>query len=105
MAVLLVTLTINMIGIGLLMPVLPRLIEDFVGDISSASINYGLIIALYAAMQFVFGPLLGALSDRFGRRPVVPNGPGEPLPSHVFGSPIKRKPRTSAAATPRPAKG
>ena len=71
MAVLLVTLTINMIGIGLLMPVLPRLIEDFVGDISSASINYGLIIALYAAMQFVFGPLLGALSDRFGRRPVI----------------------------------
>lgn len=69
--VLLVTLTINVIGIGLLMPVLPQLIEELAGDISSASVSYGLIIALYAAMQFLFGPLLGALSDRFGRRPII----------------------------------
>jgi DHA1 family tetracycline resistance protein-like MFS transporter len=69
--VLLVTLTINIIGIGLLMPVLPQLIEELAGDISSGSISYGLIVSLYAAMQFLFGPLLGALSDRFGRRPVI----------------------------------
>ncbi len=70
-AVLLLTLTINMIGIGLLMPVLPKLIEQLAGDISSGSFSYGLIVALYAAMQFIFGPLLGALSDRFGRRPII----------------------------------
>lgn len=70
-AVLLVTLTINMIGVGLLMPVLPKLIEELAGDISSGSISYGVIVALYAAMQFIFGPLLGALSDRFGRRPII----------------------------------
>lgn len=70
-AVLLATLMVNMIGIGLLMPVLPKLIEDLAGDIASAAIVYGLIVALYAAMQFVFGPLLGALSDRFGRRPII----------------------------------
>ncbi len=70
-AVLLTTLMINMIGVGLLMPVLPQLIEELSGDISSAAVSYGLIVSVYAAMQFIFGPLLGALSDRFGRRPVI----------------------------------
>ena len=70
-AILLTTLTINMIGVGLLMPVLPQLIEELAGDISSAAVSFGLIVSLYAAMQFVFGPLLGALSDRFGRRPII----------------------------------
>lgn len=70
-AVLLLTLTINMIGVGLLMPVLPQLIEELAGNISSGSISYGLILGLYAGMQFIFGPLLGALSDRFGRRPII----------------------------------
>ena len=60
-----------MIGIGLLMPVLPQLIEELAGSISSGSAAYGVILGLYAAMQFVFGPMLGALSDRFGRRPVI----------------------------------
>ena len=53
------------------MPVLPQLIEELSGDISSAAVSYGLIVSVYAAMQFIFGPLLGALSDRFGRRPVI----------------------------------
>ncbi|MCW5696763.1 MAG: TCR/Tet family MFS transporter [Bauldia sp.] len=69
--VLLATLTVNMIGIGLLMPVLPDLVEDLAGDISSGSIAYGWIVAAYALMQFFFSPLLGALSDRFGRRPIL----------------------------------
>lgn len=69
--VLLVTLMVNMIGIGLLMPVLPQLIEQMAGDISSGSTAYGLILSIYAGMQFIFGPLLGALSDRFGRRPII----------------------------------
>jgi DHA1 family tetracycline resistance protein-like MFS transporter len=63
---------IDMLGIGLAFPVLPKLIEQFEGgDISRASYIYGLLAAAYALMQFVFAPLVGALSDRFGRRPVI----------------------------------
>lgn len=69
--VLLVTLMVNMIGVGLLMPVLPQLIEQLTGDIASGSAAYGLILAIYSGMQFIFGPFLGALSDRFGRRPII----------------------------------
>src|SRR5688572_4625953 len=69
--VLLLTLTINMIGIGLLVPVLPKLIEELAPDLGAAAVAYGVIVALYSLMQFFFGPLLGALSDRFGRRPII----------------------------------
>lgn len=69
--VLLLTLTINMIGIGLLMPVLPKLIDELAPDLGAAAAAYGVIVALYSLTQFFFGPLLGALSDRFGRRPVI----------------------------------
>jgi DHA1 family tetracycline resistance protein-like MFS transporter len=63
---------IDMLGIGLAFPVLPRLIEQFEGgDVSRASYVYGALAAAYALMQFLFAPLLGALSDRFGRRPVL----------------------------------
>lgn len=63
---------IDMLGIGLAFPVLPKLIEEFEGgDISRASYIYGLLAAAYALMQFAFAPLVGALSDRFGRRPVI----------------------------------
>jgi DHA1 family tetracycline resistance protein-like MFS transporter len=62
---------IDMLGIGLAFPVLPRLIEEFEGgDVSRASYIYGALAAAYALMQFLFAPLLGALSDRYGRRPV-----------------------------------
>ena len=51
---------------------LPKLIEEFEGgDISRASYIYGLLAAAYSLMQFAFAPLIGALSDRFGRRPVI----------------------------------
>jgi DHA1 family tetracycline resistance protein-like MFS transporter len=63
---------IDMLGIGLAFPVLPRLIEQFEGgDISRASYIYGLLAAAYSLMQFLFAPLVGALSDRYGRRPVI----------------------------------
>jgi MFS transporter, DHA1 family, tetracycline resistance protein len=63
---------IDMLGIGLAFPILPKLIEQFEGgDISRASYIFGLMAGAYALMQFLFAPLLGALSDRFGRRPVI----------------------------------
>jgi DHA1 family tetracycline resistance protein-like MFS transporter len=63
---------IDMLGIGLAFPVLPRLIEQFEGgDVSRAAYIYGALAASYALMQFLFAPLIGALSDRYGRRPVI----------------------------------
>ena len=68
----LVTLIIDVLGIGLLIPALPELVTELAGgDLSSGSAYYGWFIAVYAAMQFLFAPVLGGLSDRFGRRPVL----------------------------------
>ncbi len=68
----LVTLFLDVLGIGLVIPILPRLIEDLSGgDVSSASTTFGLLASLYALMQFIFAPVLGSLSDRYGRRPVI----------------------------------
>ncbi len=68
----LVTLLLDTLGIGVIIPVLPRLIESFLGgDIARASSYFGAFVAVYAAMQFVFAPILGGLSDRFGRRAVI----------------------------------
>ena len=67
-----VTLTLDILGIGLIIPILPRLVEAFEGgDIAQASTTVGLLASLYALMQFVFAPVLGSLSDRVGRRPVI----------------------------------
>jgi MFS transporter, DHA1 family, tetracycline resistance protein len=66
------TVTLDMLALGLIAPVLPRLIEGFLhGDTSSAARMLGLFGTVFAAMQFFFSPILGSLSDRFGRRPVV----------------------------------
>src|SRR5690606_23213527 len=68
----LVTLIIDVLGTGLLIPVRPELVTELAGgDLSSGSAYYGWFIAVYAAMQFLFAPVLGGLSDRFGRRPVL----------------------------------
>ncbi|WP_239647799.1 MFS transporter, partial [Streptococcus agalactiae] len=68
--VILGTVTLDAVGIGLVMPVLPGLLRDIVHSDSIAS-HYGVLLALYALMQFLCAPVLGALSDRFGRRPVL----------------------------------
>ncbi len=67
-----ITLLIDVTGIGLIIPVVPGLIEELIhGDISEASKYSGWLAFAYAIMQFIFAPLLGNLSDRFGRRPVL----------------------------------
>src|SRR5580700_6452105 len=68
----LVTLMLDTLGIGLLIPVGPRLVQSLVGgDLTAAVRSFGLLMSLYSLMQFVFSPVLGGLSDRFGRRPVI----------------------------------
>jgi DHA1 family tetracycline resistance protein-like MFS transporter len=66
------TLLIDVMGLGIIIPVLPKLIEHLIhGNISQASSYAGWLTAAYAAMQFLFSPLIGNLSDKFGRRPVL----------------------------------
>lgn len=63
---------IDMLGVGLAYPILPRIIEQFEhGNVSRASYIFGWLAAAYSLMQFVFAPLLGVLSDRYGRRPII----------------------------------
>jgi DHA1 family tetracycline resistance protein-like MFS transporter len=67
-----VTLALDILGIGLIIPILPRLIESFEGgSVTAASLTFGLLASLYSLMQFLCAPVLGSLSDRFGRRPVI----------------------------------
>ena len=66
------TVLVDMIGIGIIIPVIPSLILDLTGlGISDASAYGGGLLIAFALMQFIFSPILGELSDRFGRRPVL----------------------------------
>ncbi len=66
------TLTIDAIGIGLMIPVLPELIRELTGEgLAGAALWGGVLTTAFAAMQFLFGPTLGNLSDRWGRRPIL----------------------------------
>ncbi|MBI5319197.1 MAG: TCR/Tet family MFS transporter [Bradyrhizobium sp.] len=61
-----------MLALGVIIPILPKLIESFVdNDTANAARIFGLFGTAWAVMQFFFSPVLGALSDRFGRRPVI----------------------------------
>ena len=67
-----VTILLDMLALGLIIPILPKLVESFVdNDTADAARIFGLFGTAWALMQFFFSPILGALSDRFGRRPVV----------------------------------
>ncbi len=67
-----ITVMTNMIGFGILMPVMPQLIMDVTGEGLAAAAQWGGMLALsFAVMQFVMMPVMGSLSDRYGRRPVL----------------------------------
>lgn len=68
----LITVFIDTVGLGIIIPVMPELILGLTGEgLSSAAIYAGWLLFLYALMQFFFAPVLGNLSDRFGRRPIL----------------------------------
>ncbi len=72
LAFIFVTVVLDMLALGMVVPVLPRLIEDFLGgDTAGAAMMYGVFGTVWALMQFLSMPIAGALSDRYGRRPVV----------------------------------
>jgi DHA1 family tetracycline resistance protein-like MFS transporter len=67
-----VMVIINMLGVGLAWPILPKLVQELMGGtISEAAFSFAFLTLSYALSQFLFSPFLGALSDRFGRRPIL----------------------------------
>jgi DHA1 family tetracycline resistance protein-like MFS transporter len=70
LTVILMTLLLDAVGMSLVFPILPGLLRELAGA-DATTYHYGALLAVYAAMQFLFSPVLGALSDRFGRRPVL----------------------------------
>jgi MFS transporter, DHA1 family, tetracycline resistance protein len=72
LAFIFLTILIDTIGFGIVMPVMPQLLVDITGQsLSDVTILAGWLLVTYAILQFVCGPILGNLSDRFGRRPVL----------------------------------
>ena len=68
----LITLALDAMGIGLILPVMPDLLSQIQGGtVGDAAVWGGLLATAFSVMQFVFGPVVGALSDRFGRRPIL----------------------------------
>src|SRR5262249_40349286 len=67
-----ITVLLDMLALGMIVPVLPKLVVDFSGGDSQAAAGVlGVFGTAWALMQFLFSPVQGALSDRFGRRPVI----------------------------------
>jgi DHA1 family tetracycline resistance protein-like MFS transporter len=72
LAFIFITIVLDMVALGMIIPVLPHLIEDFLGgDTAGAAMVYGVFGTVWALMQFFAMPVVGALSDRFGRRRVI----------------------------------
>lgn len=71
MPFIMITVLLDMMSIGIIAPVLPKLIGTFMASGASTSVGYGLAQAAFAVAQFFSAPVLGALSDRYGRRPVL----------------------------------
>lgn len=72
LACVLVTIFLDMLGYGIILPVLPSLIGQLSGgSVAQAAVIGGWLVFSYSLMQFMFGPALGNLSDRFGRRPII----------------------------------
>ena len=67
-----VTVMLDMLSLGMILPVLPKLVENFLGgDTARAAEIFGVFGTAWALMQFFFSPILGSLSDHYGRRPVI----------------------------------
>src|ERR1700741_2239269 len=67
-----ITVLLDMLALGIIIPVLPTLVVGFMGGAAAGGAEVlGLFGTVWALMQFLFSPVLGALSDRFGRRPVI----------------------------------
>ena len=67
-----ITVIIDMLGVGLAWPILPQLVKDLSGQtVAASALTYGILMSGFALVQFLISPLVGMLSDRFGRRPVL----------------------------------
>jgi DHA1 family tetracycline resistance protein-like MFS transporter len=67
-----ITVVIDVLGFGIIIPVLPKLVQQFMGgDAAQGATMFGVFGTVWALMQFFFSPLLGAVSDHYGRRPVI----------------------------------
>lgn len=67
----LISVFIDVIGIGLIVPVMPPLVGQFVQGRDEQALWFGILATVFGLLQFVFMPMLGAISDRVGRRPVL----------------------------------